>query len=317
MKNMESGLLDKIKDERRSYESLNNQLNSRINIMVTERKVHELPKQQLRNTQLESVTCGEQQELWEKMSTTSSVESDHDFENTSLRRNGSPNKKRVIQENVVLLMDSNRKYIEEKQFWNKTKKIRVPTAAELEETIEKFDFSKVEHVIIGTGTNDSDTRLAEEIFPDLRQAAVTLKQKHETLHVYVSQLPPRKSLKKDVIKDLNSLIAEGLPESIHTVLQDDLKEQHLYDEKHVMKKKIGIYAKNMKDQLKAVLGIVPKHNTRDDTSTNALPRQQPKTGLHKQRGDVGEASLVADIVAALERSNKATIDNILKNIRKT
>ena len=92
-------------------------------------------------------------------------------------------------------MGSNKTHIDEQQFWDKTRKIRVPTAAELEEIINKFDFTNVDHVIIGTGTNDTDSRKAEDIFPDLLKGAKKLQDEYG-MNVYVSQVPPRKNTRK-------------------------------------------------------------------------------------------------------------------------
>ena len=77
-------------------------------------------------------------------------------------------------------MDSNKKHIDTDEFWNRTWKIRCTTAADLEAVINRFDFSKVKHVIISTGTNDTDTRSADDTFSDLVKGADLLLNSYDT-----------------------------------------------------------------------------------------------------------------------------------------
>ena len=85
-------------------------------------------------------------------------------------------RKKVINAHVVLLMDSNRRYIETENFGEVTWKIRTAMAQDLESVIDRFDFNKVKHVIIATGTNDTDTRQVDDIFADLVRGAETLNE---------------------------------------------------------------------------------------------------------------------------------------------
>ena len=76
-------------------------------------------------------------------------------------------RKKVINAKIVLLMDSNRRYIDTERFGEITWKIRTAMAQDLQSVIERFDFSKVQHIVISTGTNDTDTRQVDDIFADL------------------------------------------------------------------------------------------------------------------------------------------------------
>ena len=230
-------------------------------------------------------------------------------------REGGNEKKITIMENVVLLMDSNRRHIDVKQFWNKTKKLKVSEAADLLPTIDKYDFQNVEHVIIGTGTNDSDRRSAEQIFPDLVMASKKLLNQYN-MNVYVSQIPPRAKMKKEVVRELNSLIASGLPESVNPILQNELKEQHLCDEKHIAEKRIGLYVKNMKNKIKEVLGITPNHDKNRNLGTS--PRRSSNGTRHRDESTSKEKSaIVEQLLAAMEQSSSAMMNNFalaLKNL---
>ena len=226
--------------------------------------------------------------------------SEQSDESEDEEKTGHVTNKKIIKENVVLLMDSNRNHINEEMFWNKTRKIRVATAAELEGRIDEFDFRNVEHIIIGTGTNDTDHRKAEEIFPDIMKGVQKLRGSYSSTNIYVSQIPPRNKFKKGVVDELNSLIDRGLPESVNVILQQDLEARHLRDEKHIKERHIGLYAKNMKDKIKEVLGITPKQSK----NYNEKPRRskKPRDEIDKYRH--AENPFAAQIKEAIEQALK-------------
>ena len=115
-------------------------------------------------------------------------------------------------------MDSNRNKIREDRFWTENEctvgKVVVSKAENLNNVIKKNLFNYAEHFMIATGTNDTDRRLAEEIFNDLVAGAKLLHQQYPSANIYVSQIPPRKRNKKDVVAELNCLIERGMPEFV-------------------------------------------------------------------------------------------------------
>ena len=181
-------------------------------------------------------------------------------------------------------MDSNRTHIREDKFWTDTdstvKKIVVSKAELLTQVIKKHSFNQVEHFIIGTGTNDTDKRNAQDIFADLKQGANLLHQQYGNANVYVSQIPPRKNRRKEVVAELNNLIEEGMPESVHLILQKELDESDLHDEKHIKIKSLGKYVVNIKNKMREVLGL-PLPN-RDRTTRGSPPHRRNANGNNQQ-----------------------------------
>ena len=51
-----------------------------------------------------------------------------------------------------------------------------------------------------------------------------------------------------MVAELNSLIERGMPEFVHVVLQKELGEADLHDEKHIKVKSVGKYVSNMKNK---------------------------------------------------------------------
>ena len=337
LKDLETNIKNKIREEKDRREVSENETKTILNELQEQvrRKAAQSDLDKWKNSktvQPPVKTMAEHGEQNWAVSSDSEEDEKHDDKGAAARyAYEEPKKKILIQENVVLLMDSNKTHIDVKQFWNKTKKLRVPLAADLDKTIDKFDFCNAEHIIIGTGTNDSDDRSADEIFEDLLNATKKIKAKYNT-HVYISQIPPRLKYRKDVVKDLNLMIARNLPESVHSIMQEELTEQHLRDEKHIMEKKIGIYVKSMKNKIKEVLGIIP-NNERKANSRG--PRNHPGSRVQGFQHDVSHGSRVQGFQhdeshnednnsiaeqfrVAMEQSHKMMMNNMtqfLKNLK--
>merc|ERR1712062_890041 len=102
-------------------------------------------------------------------------------------------------------MDSNRRYINCSKFGRSVTNIQANLASDLLETINEYSFAHVKNIIISTGTNDSDTRDAHVIHKDLIRTLEHLRGFPGK--IYLSQIPPRMFRKKEVVSQLNQLIA--------------------------------------------------------------------------------------------------------------
>ena len=162
--------------------------------------------------------------------------------------------KRYNNEEIVLIMDSNMNFIEEKKFsFNmNTFKLKCGKAEILENKLGSYDLSKASHIVIGTGTNDiQDGADAESIFRNLKKAAERLVSSSEA-NVHLAQLPPMKGEKNKVVCELNSLIKGHSPKDVNVIIQEDLTVADLYDTKHVSIKSLRKFVKNIKDGIRAV-----------------------------------------------------------------
>ena len=198
---------------------------------------------------------------------------------------GSNKQKKKVVADVVLLMDSNKRHIDAEEFGPNTWKIRAAMAQELTTVIERFDFSNVQHIIISTGTNDTDERRADDIFADLVGGVELLKQNYKA-NIYVSQLPPRKAKRKDVVREVNSLIKNGVKEGTHVILQENLSEKDLHDEKHIKKGSLWKVITNMTNKIHEVSGMkfsptLNKDGNRQQqsVSTKAQPNMKQILGV--------------------------------------
>ena len=83
-----------------------------------------------------------------------------------------------------------------------------------------------------------------------------------------------------MVAELNNLIEEGMPESVHLILQKELDESDLHDEKHIKIKSLGKYVVNIKNKMREVLGL-PLPN-RDRTTRGSPPRRRNANGNNQQ-----------------------------------
>ena len=198
--------------------------------------------------------------------------------NPNFEEDGYEDVRNPVNENIILLMDSNRNKIREDRFWTENDstvgKVVVSKAENLNSVIKKNLFNQAEHFVIGTGTNDTDRRHAQEIFNDLVNGAKLLHHQYPTANIYVSQIPPRKRYKQDVVAELNSLIERGMPEFVHVVLQKELGEADLHDEKHIKVKSVGKYVSNMKNKIREVLDIPIPSRDRNTRRRSFSPERE-------------------------------------------
>ena len=226
-------------------------------------------------------------------------------------------KPEVISEKIVLLMDSNRTHIHEDRFWptSTVKKLKVGRASHLKDVVKRYNFINVEHIIIATGTNDTDNTLADDVFSNLAQGARKLKEQYESAHVYISQVPPRKKLMKPAITKLNLLIERGVNQyhkSINIILQKDLDVSDLHDEKHIKISSIGKYVANMKDRMREVLGLPPRSNQpRHPSSVRGGKQLRPNQRVDTKTDD--DLQWMQIMQTAMERNNQMMMEN-MKNI---
>ena len=198
------------------------------------------------------------------------------------------------QQEVVLIMDSNMNFIEEERFWRSTFKLKCGRADLLENKITSYDLSAATDIIVGTGTNDIERGAdAVSIFAQLRRTVEYLSSTYKG-NIYLQQLPPmEKENHNKVVQELNNLIKKHSPGKINVILQDDLTIEDLHDKKHIRKRSLRKFIKNMKDVMRDVYNKTTtkraptkpkepgeKHPTRtNENNSSNLPVQQPTQPL--------------------------------------
>ena len=98
----------------------------------------------------------------------------------------------VVKAHAILIMDSNRRYIDPDKFWHNRKclKVAAGNVAEATQTIESTVFDGVKHAILHIGTNDVETRKPYDLIGnEIIQVALKIKKATNAV-TYISLLPP-------------------------------------------------------------------------------------------------------------------------------
>ena len=186
----------------------------------------------------------------------------------------------IINSEVVILMDSNRRFIASNDVWgdSKTRKLRVGTAAELIDTLQRYKFPNVQHLIISTGTNDTDNHEVDEIAFDIINGAKLAQQLYKNAHIYVSQLLPRRDYCHVETRLINERIELMLPKSIHVIKHTNITSRNMYDDKHVRRTDVHLITTNITNKMLQVtnLNFIPNPHSQHSNQqfSNSHPYNQ-------------------------------------------
>ena len=121
-------------------------------------------------------------------------------------------------EEMVLIMDSNMNYIEEKRFSRSTFKLKCGRAELLESKLKQFNLTEASHIFVGTGTNENDVEQGDDAHTIFQHLKKTVSSTYDA-EVYLAQLPPTKMEgKSQIVEELNALIKHDSPRDVNIVL---------------------------------------------------------------------------------------------------
>ena len=128
--------------------------------------------------------------------------------------------KTVVKSDVVLVMDSNRQYIDPKVFWygHSCRKMKAGNVADANKLIDEHVFENIKHAILHVGINDVEVRErnAESIANDVIRTALKLQQSTDAI-TYISSVPPRDDNLNNKCLQVNHHLKTSVPESIRFI----------------------------------------------------------------------------------------------------
>lgn len=183
--------------------------------------------------------------------------------------------KPVISAQVILMMDSNRQYIDPGRFWfNHTcQKIVAGDAIQANKEAEVNEYKGVKHAILHIGTNDVENgrKSAERISNEIIQVALKL-QANTKATTYVSLLPPRNDELNKKCSQVNSNLLASMPESIQVIDNRNIEITDLRDNKHLNADATRKLVANMKDSIRESIRYSRgNRNNRDNHGASANP----------------------------------------------
>ncbi|KAJ8362796.1 hypothetical protein SKAU_G00116270 [Synaphobranchus kaupii] len=151
---------------------------------------------------------------------------------------------------VVLLMDSNGKFLEAKRLFpgQEVQAIRCSNTGRAMELLKREKLGNPSCIVVHTGTNDlcnMHHRTASAVWKVAERAA----QLFPDSRVVMSTLLPRADTPPHILQEINSEIARGcatLP-NVHLAHHSTIHSWHLYDGLHLNQEGVKIFAKTLKD----------------------------------------------------------------------
>ena len=171
-----------------------------------------------------------------------------------------------IKCDIVILMDSNRKYIQRNKLFpnQKVHVLPCPTIEKAKETLANPKFYGQHTIIIHTGVNNVEYNSVEDINEKLNVLLLSCKTTYPQTAIYISSITPRKDDLNEVVIKVNHLVARELEDSkyygIKLIDHSDLdKPEFLYDAKHLNKNSgIKKLASNIKHMVKSESSILKR-----------------------------------------------------------
>ncbi|XP_078023017.1 uncharacterized protein LOC144462725 [Epinephelus lanceolatus] len=165
----------------------------------------------------------------------------------------SPHSTRPAQQrektDIVLLIDSNGKFLNEKKLFptHKVAKIWCPNTHQAIDLLSEERLGSPSHIIIHTGTNDlrsQQERVSESLKRVIEKASTTFPNSR----VVISTLLPRKDFHPDTIHRINNSLSRDCARrpNVHLAHHPTLDISCLYDHVHLFKSTVPIFALTLK-----------------------------------------------------------------------
>ena len=180
---------------------------------------------------------------------------------------------------IILLIDSNGKYIDPDKFTSnkETRQLFCPTIPIVIKTLAESSIGQPSHIIIHVGTNDIERTSLSACQANFQHMLEIASQKYPSSKILISSLLKRADdfdvYRSDFNSKLNSLCAQ-FP-NVHIVSNDNIPVDYLHDNKHLKRRKIGALVANLKD---VVFNRTRSRQTIGPSGTHLL-RAQPPTNM--------------------------------------
>lgn len=154
------------------------------------------------------------------------------------------------QPEIVLLMDSNGKFLKEKKLFPKhrTRKIWCANTKAALDLLTEEQVGRPSHIIIHTGTNDLQIQ-GDRVATSLRQVVEKASANFPNSRVVMSTLLPRRDFHPDTINWINARLSRdcAMKPNVFLAQHPTLNLGSLFDSVHLHKKAVTTFAKKLKD----------------------------------------------------------------------
>ncbi|XP_030609910.1 uncharacterized protein LOC115797469 [Archocentrus centrarchus] len=242
----------------------------------TQEQTLEALQEKLQEKEREVQELREQMELLQKQNQNpvSPPEDNHDLQTPSTSRAA----RQVQESEIIILIDSNGKFINEKKLFPKheVNKINCPNTEKALELLTEEKLGSPSHIIIHTGSSDlrkKQERLSESLERVIEKASDTF----PSSRVVMSALLPRRDLHFDTIHNINTKLEKACHKfkNVYFAKHPTLGFSCLHDDVNLSKEKVPIFARTLKDVALDRNPSEQQGTVQGRSSLIYIPRQSP------------------------------------------
>ena len=139
-------------------------------------------------------------------------ENDIDLQSSRNAKDNPATTQKQINSNIIVLMDSNRKFIDKNKLFpnEKTLILACPTIERGREILQQTKFVDQHTIIIHTGVNDLENCSPQEVSNKFCELLLSYKTTYPTVKIIASSITPRKDQLNTAVKRANELIHNEL-----------------------------------------------------------------------------------------------------------
>lgn len=196
---------------------------------------------------------------------------------------------------VIFLCDSNGKFLDmEKMFPSdqEVKYVRTPLIEHARSYLQSQIHTAPRLLILHTGTNDLErTSSPEDLISNILILITEASTKFPSSKIFYSTLLPRSDIPTPIITSINNQLISScsrLP-NVQLVKHDNLFENQsniLYDQKHILKRYVKFFAKNLKDAIRG------RARPKPTVPSNTMPAQRQRSSQTQPTSSQGPKPLL-------------------------
>ena len=131
---------------------------------------------------------------------------------------------------------------------------------------------------------------ATQITKEIINVGKKIKENYKNADVFISQLPPRGDRLNWVCQNINTLMKDSLPESLHIIDNTNITIEMLYDKKkHIKKESIGRLVYNMKKSIRKVI-----NNRKNEMNTKRGYKENDSSFRNKNNNNMNNDKVHID-----------------------
>ena len=243
-------------------------------------------------------------------------ENDIDLQSLRNAKDNPATTQKQINSNIIVLMDSNRKFIDKNKLFPNEKALILacPTIERGREILQQKKFVDQHTIIIHTGVNDLENCSPQEVSNKFCELLLSYKTTYPTVKIIASSITPRKDQLNTAVKRANELIHNELKKDqmkdIILIDNSNLdKQELLFDAKHLNRKNgVKILASNIKRTLRLQAGIKFKQQSRIKPNVKVDNKNTSTNTNSKLDNIISTSTVMTEVLQQLKQMNTYLIN---------